>query len=110
MAERVISIAPPGETTALEFDDGKIMLGRQTVLAEVCWQRLVEHVGPAELVELFDRSSLVALVNWSELPHMSQIWAHLAAEVLPHLGCRRPLLVDLADPEKRTDADLTGRA
>lgn len=106
-AERLISIAQPGETTALEFDDGKIMLGRQTVLSEVCWQRLVEHVSPAELVELFERSALVAMVNWSELPHMSQIWTHLAAEVLPRVGCRRPLLVDLADPEKRTDADLT---
>ena len=83
------------------------MLGKQTVLSEVCWQRLVEHVSPAELVELFERSALVAMVNWSELPHMSQIWAHLAAEVLPRVGRRRPLLVDLADPEKRTDADLT---
>jgi hypothetical protein len=107
-AQRMISIAEPGHTDALEFDDGKIMLCKPAALADVSWQRLTRRISPAELVKLFNESALVALVNWTEVPHASDIWTHLIAEVLPHLRGRRQMLIDLADPEKRTSADLLG--
>jgi hypothetical protein len=107
-ARRVISIAQPGETAALEFDDGKLMLAKQTSLADVSWQRLIERISPVELVELFEMSALVAMVNWTEVPHTRDIWAHLADEVLPQVRSRRQMLIDLTDPEKRTAEDLCG--
>src|ERR1039458_8699050 len=42
----VHSIAEPGTTDALEFDDGKIMIGKHSSLGEVNWKNLVERVGP----------------------------------------------------------------
>ena len=35
---RVISIAEPGHTDALEFDDGKLMLGKHESLCDVNWE------------------------------------------------------------------------
>ncbi|HEX4144134.1 MAG TPA: PfkB family carbohydrate kinase [Pirellulales bacterium] len=103
---RVISIAEPGHTDALEFDDGKIMLGKHSTLKDVCWERLISHVGRQELIELVNASALVAMVNWTMLPHMSDIWAHLADEIFPHTTGRRRMYVDMADPEKRTAKDI----
>ncbi|HEY1785705.1 MAG TPA: PfkB family carbohydrate kinase [Pirellulales bacterium] len=105
-AARLISIAEPGHTDALEFDDGKIMFGKHSTLKEICWERLISQVGRQQLIELINASALVAMVNWTMLPHMSDIWAHLAAEIFPHTVGRRLMYVDLADPEKRTTHDI----
>ena len=43
---KVISIAEPGHTDALEFDDGKLMLGKYQVLEEITWENLLSRVGP----------------------------------------------------------------
>jgi hypothetical protein len=103
----VVSIAEPGHTDALEFDDGKVMLGKHTSLADVNWQNLIERVGREQLTKLVDDSPLVCMVNWTMLPHMSDIWTHLDDEVLPKLTRRRRrLFIDLADPEKRTNEDI----
>jgi sugar/nucleoside kinase (ribokinase family) len=109
----VRSIAEPGHTDALEFDDGKLLLGKLEPLAEVNWDNLVERVGRDELQRLFGGATLIGMVNWTMLPRMTGIWEHLLAEVLPGGGShegkpapRRTLFVDLADPEKRTSEDL----
>ena len=40
---KIYSIAQPGLTDALEFDDGKLMLGKQQTLKDVNWHNLVER-------------------------------------------------------------------
>jgi sugar/nucleoside kinase (ribokinase family) len=104
---KVLSIAEPAHTDALEFDDGKLMLGKMTPLAEVTWDHLIERVGRDRLTGLFHESRLIGLVNWTMLPFMSEIWKHLLSEVFPAAqGPRRTLFIDLADPEKRTHHDI----
>jgi sugar/nucleoside kinase (ribokinase family) len=104
-----ISIADPGHTDALEFSDGKLMLGKLTPLNDVNWPNLLAHVGQDRLTEFVRRSSLVAMNNWTMLTHMSDIWSHLQTDVLPHLPREnRRFFVDLADPEKRSREDLHG--
>ena len=51
MEERVslYTIATNGHTDALEFDDGKLMLGKMSTLADVTYERLIEVVGKPEL-------------------------------------------------------------
>lgn len=103
----VLSIAEPGHTDALEFDDGKLMLGKHQTLGDVNWDNLVERVGLEQLKRLFDRSRLVGMVNWTMLPFMSQIWGKLLDEVFPSIPpTNRTLFIDLADPEKRTHDDI----
>jgi len=51
----------------------------------------------------------VGFTNWTMLPYLSDIWRVLLTELCPALdGERRLMFFDLADPEKRTDADLRG--
>lgn len=105
---KVVSIAAPGQTDALEFEDGKLMLGKHGSLHEVNWENLLQTLGKEGLIKLFDESTFVSLVNWTMLPKMTEIWRHLLADVFPVLSARsgRTLFIDLADPEKRTSDDL----
>jgi sugar/nucleoside kinase (ribokinase family) len=83
------------------------MLGKITPLNEVNWPNLIARVGRAELTKMVDESALFGFVNWTMLPHMSDIWEQLRTEVVPEVTPRRrTFFVDLADPEKRTHADI----
>jgi sugar/nucleoside kinase (ribokinase family) len=103
----VLSIAEPGHTDALEFTDGKLMLGKLQSLGDVNWANLTRRVGVDKLVDLMGGARLIGMVNWTMLPKMGEIWDHLIEEVLP-LGPKsdRTIFIDLADPEKRTRDDL----
>lgn len=103
----VSSICEPGLTDALEFEDGKLMVGKHYTLKQVSWENLTERYGREKFANQFGTASLVAFVNWTMLPHMSDIWASIQAELLPGVsGPRRRMFFDLADPEKRTPADI----
>jgi sugar/nucleoside kinase (ribokinase family) len=104
---KVISIGEPGHTDALEFDDGKLMLGKLTPLGDVNWDNLISRVGKEKLLRVLGQSRLIGMVNWTMLPHMSRIWAKLLDEVIPNMERhQRRLFIDLADPEKRTHDDI----
>src|SRR3954451_8316288 len=103
----VISIAEPGYTDALEFDDGKLILGKHESLKDVNWDNLLSRVGKEKLKSLLQPARLIGMVNWTMLPQMTRIWAKLLDEVIPNLERHeRKLFIDLADPEKRTHADI----
>jgi sugar/nucleoside kinase (ribokinase family) len=103
----VISIAEPGYTDALEFDDGKLMLGKHESLKDVNWDNMLGRVGKEKLKSLLQPAKLIGMVNWTMLPHMTRIWAKLLDEVIPNLERHeRKLFIDLADPEKRTHSDI----
>lgn len=109
----VYSIADPGHTDALEFSDGKLMLGKLTPLNEITWDNLVARVGMQKLTAMLSSSRLIAMTNWTMIPHMSAVLESMTAQVLPGLspvagGGRRTFFIDLADPEKRTREDLKG--
>ncbi|MCX6870253.1 MAG: hypothetical protein NTY84_06445, partial [Verrucomicrobia bacterium] len=97
----------PGFTDALEFEDGKLMVGKHYTLKQIHWDNLCQRYGKEKFAAKFESSSLVAFVNWTMLPHMSAIWESLQAELMPTLqGPRRKMFFDLADPEKRTAEDI----
>src|SRR5437773_7198500 len=85
----VHSIAEPGHTDALEFEDGKIMLGKHTSLKDVNWANILGRFGSERFAAKFEGSDLVAFVNWTMLPHMSDIWESLQAELCPRLKANR---------------------
>jgi len=101
------SIAEPGYTDAIEFDDGKIMLGKHQSLKQMNWQNIKGRFGLDKFAFQFASADLVGFVNWTMLTAMSDIWSAVLSEVCPGLnGQRRKLFVDLADPEKRTGEDI----
>ena len=103
----VHSIADPGHSDALEFNDGKIMLGKLQPLMEVTWPMIQKRYSREGFIQHFSTCGLVGLVNWTMIPFMSDIWESLLSEVCPNLsGPRRKIFFDLADPQKRTPADI----
>jgi sugar/nucleoside kinase (ribokinase family) len=97
----------PGHTDAVEFTDGKLMLGKITPCYDVNWANLSGRLGLAKLTELMAASRLIGMVNWTMLPNMGEIWTHLKRDVFPKLPkASRIFFCDLADPEKRTREDL----
>jgi sugar/nucleoside kinase (ribokinase family) len=103
----VHSIAEPGYTDALEFEDGKIMLGKHQSLKQMNWENIKSRFGQEKFATQFGRADLVGFVNWTMLTYMSDIWSAVLKEICPAMkGTRRKLFIDLADPEKRTNEDI----
>jgi len=103
----VHSIAEPGYTDALEFDDGKVMVGKHASLKEVTWPNIQARYGRDKFAANLATAHLVGFVNWTMLPYMSDVWDAVQKEVCPGLsGPRRRMFFDLADPEKRTQQDI----
>jgi sugar/nucleoside kinase (ribokinase family) len=103
----VHSIAEPGYTDALEFEDGKIMLGKHQSLKQVNWENIKSRFGAEKFAAKFIGSDFIGFVNWTMLTSMNDIWSAILKELCPRLnGARRKLFFDLADPEKRTHEDL----
>lgn len=106
----VVSIANYGHTDAVEFKDGKLMLGKlKPILNDVNYDAMLSHIPKETLVSLLNNVDLFATVNWSMLPHMTSIWQRMALDILPKLNKRnrKPFMfVDLADPEKRVHQEI----
>jgi sugar/nucleoside kinase (ribokinase family) len=103
----VHSIAEPGHTDALEFEDGKVMIGKLTSLGEVNWQNIQSRYGRDKFAAKLAGADLVGFVNWTMLTHMNKIWQATLREICPALkGKRRLMFFDLADPEKRKPEDI----
>src|SRR5690606_18272179 len=99
-----ISLGPPAHTDALEFRDGKLMLGKLQPLQAVHWDGIVAAVGRDRLRALAEDSHLVAQLNWTMLPHLNGIWDAWHREMAPR--ARGIFFVDFADPAKRPLAEL----
>ncbi len=103
---RLISLAEPGYTDSMEFDDGTLMFGRHTSLREVNWENVLQHAPLDQLVALFQKSSLIALLNWTMLIGMTRIFEELLKKVMPLVRGPRWMFFDLGDPAKRTREDI----
>ena len=105
---KAISIADPGVTHAAEFKDGKILFGSMASLEEITYERLCELPGEDKLIEVFNESDLIAMVNWTMIPFLTEVFRCFLSEVLPKCSKNdaRTFFFDLADPEKRSKEDL----
>jgi len=105
---KVISLCDPAATTAVEFSDGKLMLGMMRSLDEVTPERIKTVLGDEKYKTALAAADLVGLVNWTMIPNLTSVFTDLVARVLPQIPARpdRIFFFDLADPEKRSPADL----
>lgn len=103
--KRVVPLCDPASTDALEFKDGKVMLGKMSSLTEINWLNLLKQLPEDELATLLKDMELVACVNWTMLPYMNGIYKGLG-EALVQCGRRLRLFIDLADPRKRLTQDV----
>lgn len=111
LAERakVYPICQVAHTYALEFDDAKIMISKNT-FDPLTWSFIKTRLGGLQAVtDIIKECALLGICNWTMTPYMSGIWEGMIEEVFPLLPDRgvKPLaFFDLCDPEKRTGEDI----
>ena len=104
-----VCVSDPGFTNALEFNDGKIMMGITNTLENVTYKSILESMGEGAFMDLLAKSSLISLVNWTMIPRMNAIYQAMTDRMLPSLPPMeggRIFFFDLADPEKRAQSEL----
>lgn len=108
-----ISIGEVNRTTALEFSDGKIMMGDLRG-SGTGWQEIKERVGFDRLMNLAENCRLIGIVNWSGMFRMNEIIDGFFREILLPLQKEgnlkeqspKDIFLDLADPTARSEEDL----
>ena len=71
-----ISLCEPGITTALEFRDGKVMLGNTLSLENISYGKMIEQCGEGEFFDLLS-ADLISIVNWTMIPKMTALLIEL---------------------------------
>jgi hypothetical protein len=103
----VISVAPPAQTDAYEFDDGKLIFSECGTFAHLNWSYLKEVVGLDTLKNRIEQSQLFAAVDWVNLPGCSSIWQGILEEIVQPGGlASRHYFFDLADPSRKSAAEI----
>jgi len=103
--QSVTSLCNPGHTDALEFTDGKLMLGKSTTLKEINWENLVNTLGVDRVGQLVNEAELIGITNWTMLSRMNSIITGLI-ELLTGNEHDPLVFIDLADPAKREEKDI----
>ncbi|OHE73549.1 MAG: hypothetical protein A2Y14_03105 [Verrucomicrobia bacterium GWF2_51_19] len=101
---KTYSVGEPGLTEALEFRDGKIMLGYTTQLDAITYENLVAAVGEQQLFESLDQADLVGFMNWTMSFHLPDLLKRLQKGLKP--SSQRLFFFDICDPAKRTVDEL----
>jgi hypothetical protein len=101
----VITLCDPGHTDAVEFEDGKVMLGKMNTLPEVNWDNVLLQVPAAALAKKVQDVELIGCVNWTMLTSMNSILEGLGG-LLAGRASRGKIFIDLTDPRKRSKEDI----
>jgi len=105
--DEVFSIASSGHSDAVEFLDGKLILGKHDNVRTISHKNLEKNIGKKKLIELFDKADLFVSANWTMIVPMTDTWNWLIREIFPHIKKKTRIgFFDLADPAKRSPRDL----
>jgi ketohexokinase len=103
--QSVTSLCDPGHTDALEFTDGKLMLGKSTTLTAINWENLCDTLGIDRLKQMTDEAELIGITNWTMLSKINSIIKGFT-ELLTRNEPNPFIFIDLADPAKRSKEDI----
>ena len=106
---KLIGIAEPAHTDAIEFNDGKLICSKLSSFNGLTWDKLVEKVGVSGFAKLIDDAHILSFNNWTMILSMNDIWAHIIQDILPLTQkdlSEKIIFFDLADPQKRSKDDL----
>lgn len=102
------SVSEPGYTTALEFDDGKVMLGQYDYLQNMSWDSFKNILGLETIKRFFDESVLVGLVHFAAITMFNEITQGMIDEIVKKIGVDKNKMIffDTADLSKRGRNDI----
>jgi hypothetical protein len=104
----LVSVGPPAETNAMEFDDGKLIFSEVSVFERLTWAYISAAIGQDTLRSQYDQCRLIAFVDWANLPHGNELWAGYLRDVVQTsptantIPADRYFFFDLSDPTKHT--------
>ncbi len=102
-----IGISEPAVSDAMEFDDGKLIVGKHATVANVTYENIIKFVGAKKWADLWNKATFVGVVNWTMLPHLTDLWKKIQKNHAPKKGeARKTMFIDLCDPSKRPVAEL----
>lgn len=82
----MVSLGDPGETHAVEFDDGKCMLVEPGSYLRLDWETLTETVTVDELAARVDGTELLGIGYWTVIPRLPSILSGLREDLWPTLS------------------------
>lgn len=99
----IVSVGNPGESDALEFSDGKIILSDLRIFDQYNWKYVSERLNVKEMQRKIAGCQLLAFVDWVNLPHASDLWEGFLHDVIRPLGKKHfYFLFDLCDPSRKS--------
>lgn len=99
----VISLQNPGDSTAIEFNDGKIILSELSAFNNYDWNFVKNSSEIDRIKKGVAESQIVAFVDWVNLPYSSEIWEGILDDIIKPTGRHDfYFLFDLCDPSKKT--------
>lgn len=102
----VLSVGEPAKTNALEFEDGKLILSELGTFEQFDLNSILRLKGKDFLDKPLKESKLIAMVDWTNLPHCTQLWKQMHAHV-NQLGLTEKIyFFDLCDPSKKTNLEI----
>jgi len=103
----IISVNNPGRSEAVEFADGKMIFSELKVFDQYDWKYIKEKIGIDRIRQAVLDSRLLALVDWVNLPHATDLWQGILQDVIKPSGRRDFLFYfDLCDPSKKTTMEI----
>jgi hypothetical protein len=103
----LVSIAPPAQTDAFEFEDGKLIFSECSTFEQITWSYLKELIGFTNIKIKIEQSQLFAAVDWVNLPWCNSIWQGILEEIVKPAGqTDRHYLFDIADPSRKSADDI----
>lgn len=102
------SVAEPGYCSALEFDDGKLMLSTNSSIDSMDYKKIVETFTEKKLEDAINASEAVAFLNWGELLCSNDIWGNILTNIIPKCKFtkKKIMLVDFSDFSKRSTNEV----
>jgi hypothetical protein len=99
----MISLSPSGKSSAIEFDDGKIIFSDLSAFKHYNWDHVKQTISIAEINRAIVRCKLFALVDWANLPEATDLWQGFLEDIIKPRGKQEQFfLFDLCDPSKKS--------
>jgi hypothetical protein len=99
----MISLSPPGKSSAIEFDDGKIIFSDLSVFKNYNWDHIKQTIDIATINRAIVKCKLFALVDWANLPEATDLWQGFLEDIIKPRGKQEQFfLFDLCDPSKKS--------
>lgn len=103
----VLSVNAPGNSQAIEFNDGKLIFSDLSEFVNYDWSYIKKNADIDKIRNAVKSCNLIALVDWSNLPNATNIWQGLLDDVIK-VANRKNLyfLFDLCDPSRRDATEV----